>query len=203
MTAAVALREMLKLLEEHELFHCKERITRAQHEARVIVREAHRSARSRMHRNIAELRRRTEREIALAEAELNTAVRRHRQRREQALIAAGWEPLTAALARRWRNPAARSRWTASLVERALATLPRGPWRVAHPPGWPEAERKGLIAALQEKLGDAPALVGDETVTAGLRLCAQGTCLDGTLEGMLADRTAIEAMLLAALQVSGC
>jgi hypothetical protein len=189
---AAALAEMLRLVEDHERARCREIAAQAQNDVRDLLREAHAAARLRMHRHVQDLKHFRDRETARARAELETAHRRHRQRCDRVLLEAGWALLRPVLAARWREPAARRRWVERLAREALARLPRGDWTVVCPADWDRAER----AALAQELGTAPTWQETPDVSAGLRFCAGGACLDGTLEGLLADRAAIEAMLLA-------
>lgn len=196
---ATALVEMLKLVEDHELARCREIMARAQHEARQLLRAAHAEARQRMRRHAQELKQRRDRERSRAEAELATARRQHRQRGDRALLDAGWAQLRQALAARWQAPTARRRWIENLARQALARLPRGSWTVSHPAAWDRTEREALAKQLASVLGAAPAWTGDRDIAAGLRFCVGGACLDGTLDGLFADRAAVEAMLLAGLR----
>ncbi len=196
---AATLVEMLKLVEDHELARCREIMARAQREARQLLREAHAAARERMHRHAQELKYLRNRERGRAQAELATAHRQHRQRGDRALLDSGWAQLRQALAARWQEPAARRRWVESLTRQALARLPRGSWTVICPATWDRTEREAPTKQLASVLGTAPAWIEDRNVAAGLRFCAGGACLDGTLAGMLADRAAVEAMLLAELR----
>ena len=68
---------------------------------------------------------------------------------------------------------------------------------AHPADWPAGERE---RALRTVAADAPpTCVVDPTVTAGLRVACGGIVLDGTLEGLLADRFEVEARLVQRLE----
>ncbi len=196
---ATALIEMLKLVEDHELARCREVMARAQREARQLLREAHAAARERMHRHAQELKYLRNRERGRAQAELATAHRQHRQRGDRALLDAGWTQLRQALVARWQAPAARRRWIDNLARAALARLPRGSWTVTCPATWDRTEREALAKQIASALGTAPAWFEDRSVAAGLQFCVGGACLDGTLDGLLADRAAVEAMLLAELR----
>ncbi|MBM4443082.1 MAG: hypothetical protein FJ027_21940, partial [Candidatus Rokubacteria bacterium] len=117
------------------------------------------------------------------------------QRRGAAQLRETWQLLPGALLRRWEKPEWRERWTASAAERALAVLAPRDWRIAHPPGWPEPERQQFAKLVSAKLESPPAFGPDAKIRAGLRIRAGDTVLDATLEGMLAERPAVEARLL--------
>ena len=118
----------------------------------------------------------------------------HARRRAVALLAAAWPRLPAALQWLWRQPDTRAAWTSRLAQVARGMLAADGWRIAHPPGWAEAERQAFAAGIA-----APAeFSAGEDIEAGLRICRGGNCVDGTLQALLADRRAIEARLLARL-----
>ncbi len=199
MTTDAALQDMLKLVERHEREHCRAAMARAQQEADALIEQARRDAHARMRQFIREIKQHTARELAQAEAALQTAKRRHQQRLDFALLESSRERLRAALLNRWHEHRGRAEWVDDLVRQALAVLPPAKWQITHPGYWPAAERKQLAERLAKRLGDEPEFLEAKDVTGGLRLCAQGACLDGTLEALLADRRAIEARLLAELQ----
>ena len=191
-----AMSALLKLVADDEQRRCREILARAEAGAQMTLREAQRAARARVRENVQALKQERRQALALATAELDTARRQHQQRRDQALLEAAWQPLQAALAARWRDASARSRWVDGLVLRALTRLPRGLWRVEHPSDWPAAERSRFVSVLSAALGQEPQLHVAADITAGLRVHAGSAQLDGTLAGLLSDRRAIEALLLA-------
>ncbi len=193
-----ALEGMLRLVGERERREREAILAQARAEARRIVAEARSEARKRVRRDVEEMRRWMRREIGRAEAAFETAKRRHRSRCDAALLEAGWGRLREALAARWRDPAGRRAWVEMLLRDALARLPKTAWDITHPPDWPEAERTALTQRLQGALGHPPRFHPSPDSSAGLKLCAGGACLDGTLEGMLLDRHGIEGRLLAEL-----
>jgi hypothetical protein len=85
-----------------------------------------------------------------------------------------------------------------IVATARDSLPQGAWSIHHPADWPPGERDALLDRLEVSLGARPRALADAGLSAGLRVCVDATCLDGSLEGMLAERTAIESRLLAEL-----
>lgn len=193
-----ALDEMLKLVAEQERKECEAIGARAHEEAQGLIHGAHRAARRRMHENLAEIRQLMRREQNQAQAALETAKRQHQQRCDFALLESGWPRLRAALSKRWQDPALRRQWCDALIEQARAALPRGTWQVHHPANLSEAERQHLAQALKSASG-APAQCHAETkISAGLKLCCEGACLDGTLEGTLRDHASLQAQLLAKL-----
>ncbi|MCC6610228.1 MAG: hypothetical protein IT515_11235 [Burkholderiales bacterium] len=163
--------------------------------ARAVLKESHERARRAVRAAFLEARLRTEERIVMLQARVATARRLHRQQRAAEILAAQWHSLPAALAQRWRDPAARRRWAAHAARDALGRLPREGWRIAHPAEWQEAERTALAAMLAADLGAPPAFVADASIQAGLRINAGHNVVDATLDGLLSDRDAIGAQLL--------
>jgi hypothetical protein len=192
-TQAEALLEELRR-DQHE--RCRDLIQAAHAEAADLVRQAWRQARARMHQAVQEERNRFALSLRKAEAQLETEARRRDQAYRMHLLAEGWGLLQDALRHRWAQPAARRLWCAAVVEQALERLLAGRWQIEHPAGWDPAELGDLARALGERAGGAPAFHARDDIQAGLRIRAGGACLDGTIRGLLVDRSDIEGRLLA-------
>lgn len=190
---AVALLETLR---GHVEQRCRELRDAAERDAAALLREARRGARVRMHQAIQAERKQSERKIQMAVAGLETVRRQRRQEKAKHLLEQGWEPLREALRRRWQEPAARRLWCRSLVEQALGALGSGDWRIEHPADWKPAELGELTHKMAERAGSEPTFAARRNLAAGLRISAAGACLDGTIDGLLADRAEIEGLLLA-------
>lgn len=199
MNTAERTRALLALVDEYRDRKRAELLGRAREEARATAVEAFRLARSRVHEAIAAERKRDAAAVAAAEAQLHTRRRLAHQAREAALAEAGWQRLRSALSARWGEPAARRRWAETHLERASAVLPRGAWEVRHAPGWPEAERRAIAARVAQRDGPTVAFVAEPSIPAGFRVRAGYNTLDATLDGLLADRKAIEGRLLHRLE----
>jgi hypothetical protein len=196
------MRALLALVAEYREARRAELLGKAYAEARAALAATSRQARSRVHEAIAAERKRYAADVSAAEAQLHTRRRLAHQAREAAMVAAGWERLRSALSARWTDPDGRRRWAATHLERALEVLPRDAWEVRHPPGWPEAERRELAARVVGRDGPAVAFVAEPSIAAGFRVRAGHNTLDATLDGLLADRKAIEGRLLHRLERAG-
>ena len=166
--------------------------------ARATVAQAHAGARARMRAAFAEERDRMDTRVAAAEAMLATKRRLALQRRAAALLVAGWQRLPQALAAAWRDDVARRAWVDRIAAEARAALPGGAWRIVYAPGWPDAERDAFAAALAASMA-VPELAVDPRLVAGLKIAADGNVIDGTDEGLLADRAEIGGLLLRELE----
>ena len=121
------------------------------------------------------------------------------QHRSAAFLAEGWQRLPLALAARWKAPETRQAWVAAVVAQARSALPNATLRIAHPPDWPRDEREALAARVAGEFGSTPTLVPDPSITAGLRITAGANVIDGTRDGLCADRAEIGARLLHELE----
>lgn len=187
---------LVEELRRDERRRCRELTEAARAEAAAMVRQARRGARERMHKAVQEERSRISRSLQKAEAQLQTHARQRHQARAMQLIKEGWSPLQAALRRRWADPASRRLWCDALVAEALERLGPDAWQVEHPAGWDPAELGEALGDVSGRTGGRPAFVARDEIQAGLRICAGSACLDGTIEGLLADRADVEGRLLA-------
>jgi hypothetical protein len=187
---------LLEELRQDEKRRCRELIKAAETEATVLVRQARRDATTRMHKAVQEERSRASRSLQKAAAQLQTRARRRHQVHARQIAKESWGLLPDALRRRWADPAARRLWCDVVVTEALQRLGPDTWQVEHPVGWDPAELGELLGDLGDGMGDRLAFVARDDFPAGLRICAGSACLDGTIDGLLADRDHIEGQLLA-------
>ncbi len=157
---------------------CRRLREEAEAEARRILKEAYREGRKRLHQAVEEERARARKELQAVQAKLETAQRRHHQRRLAILLEEGKEALRHRLLEAWHDPEKRTLWVMRMGERAVGLL-HGAIQVYHPPSWPEEEHGALAERMQRAVAFSP----DKDIEAGIRLCAQGACLDGTVEGL--------------------
>jgi len=190
------VRQLLEVVARHRDERCNELLGQARREAAQVIRQAHAEARARMHLSVQGVREERRQRLAAAEAQRQTRRRRRRQGADLWLLAAAWQPLRKALLARWSQEAARRHWIDFLVGQAGALLVATDWQIEHPLDWPAQERAALEERLAGQLGRHPEFIPREEITAGLRICANGTCVDATLEGLLRDQPRIESLLLA-------
>jgi|GEM_PF-418662 len=189
---------LLGVVDEYRDRECRTVLERAQYDATTLARRAHAEARQRVHQIVVTERQRATAAIRAAQAELQTARRHYRRRRDLALLDLAWPRLEAALRQRWDEPEARRRWVEDLVGAAIQRLPAGPWTLTHPPSWPATERDAVVAQVATACGQPPRLIADEEMAAGLLITSGTTTLDGSIDGFLADRSTVAARLLALL-----
>jgi len=193
------LKHLLEVVEQHRQGRCNELLQDAQSEARQHVKQAFGEARGRMHQEVLDLRERYRQQLTAVKAQQQTRIRKQQQQTDQALLATLWQPLHEALLRRWQQPDTRRIWIQQLVRQATATLVSTDWEIEHPVSWPEQERTVLESQLNKK--DSNLVVSFsacESFQTGLRINTEGACIDGTMEGLLRDKSRIEARLLAGI-----
>ncbi len=188
----------MALIDDYRRGECQRLHDNARREAATLLRQARREARARVHRAVLRERETAASRIRAAQVALEARRRVSRQRRNMALLAAAWPRLAPALRERWQAVEGRRVWVHAALEEALRQLPVGRWRIRHPQDWPPDERSRVAAELEQRLGAAPELLYDETLEAGLVFQSGSGTLDASLTGLLADREAVEARILAVL-----
>lgn len=171
----------------------------ARAKANAFLAQAHADARGRMREAFREERERHDARVAAARANLQTRRRLALQQRAASFLAAAAMRLPDELACRWQSPGSRTAWVEAVVANAKPLLPRGAWHVSHAPDWPISERDAKTIELAAALGVAPTCGAIASIRAGLKIGADGNVVDGTLDGLLADRAEIGARLLNLLE----
>jgi hypothetical protein len=192
------LRHLLAVVERNRDARCTALLEDARSQARQLITTAWQDARARLHNRILATREQARQHLGAAEAREHTRLRLARHDADRALLARAWEPLGEELRHRWQQDSGRQPWIDGLVGQAADALTETNWRIEHPPDWPESERNELQARLAAEPGLVPEFRADPEITAGLRIRAATTCVDGTVEGLLRGRTRIEALILATL-----
>jgi hypothetical protein len=201
MTLQRRAQALLDLVEADRSAQCEAIAAEARARAAAIVAAARADARARIRELFADERRRTHERVVAAQAKLDTRRRLHAQQRTAALLDLGWRRLPEALRGRWLADRTRRAWIDAVVALAARVLPRAPWRITHEPGWPLEERRTVGERIASEVGVAPAFVADPGIAAGITIRTSGNVIDGTLEGLLADRAEVGAKLLRHLEQS--
>ncbi len=192
------LRHLLEVVKQHRDERCAEILQQAAEQAGQVITQAHQEARSRMQQAVADARGTLHRQLVSAEARRQTQRRQRRHQADKAQLDDAWPQLRDALARRWQEPANRRHWVDALLAQAAAVLVDPHWLIEHPCDWPTQERAAVEAQLREQCSEEPRFAAQPDITAGLRISASGACVDGSVEGLLRERAAIEAELLAGI-----
>ena len=188
-----------QLVQDQENQYCQKVLEDAQTSARQIVGHAHQQARLRMHAAVEEERFQARHQLDTARAQRQTQARQAEHKAALLMLQDGWEQLNEGLVARWQAAEARQGWIEGLLQQAMASLPRCRWHIEHPPLWPEQEREALAEKIRQHCAQEPSFEALASIQAGLHIHSDGAHLDGSHRGLVADRNAIEARLLAIIQ----
>ncbi|MDZ7653855.1 MAG: hypothetical protein U5L03_15535 [Burkholderiaceae bacterium] len=190
---------LLAVVADYRAQRCAELLDPAHAQARALLTSALREARRRVRTAIGEERKRLAVAVAAAAAQLATERRLVTQRRAAERLALGWTALRAALQARWRDPATRQAWTEAHLARVhhvLQTADRAAgWTLTGPVDWPHGEQARVVQALRAHGAATVQCATDPLLAAGFRVQAGHNVLDATLDGLLADRAAVQGRLL--------
>jgi hypothetical protein len=193
---AAQLQHLLAVVEQRRNERCREVLDKARDQARQVIKQAYHDERERMHGELVELRQKLRQQMVSLAARRETRKRQQRQRADEELLVRSWQLLHEALLHRWRDAMMRRRWVEDVVQQAASVLIDHHWIIEHPTDWPAEERLALQQLLEQRSERALHFEGQPKIAAGLRICAGGACVDASVDGLLRERLAIEAVLLA-------
>lgn len=191
----VQVDSLLDELKRQEARRCQEILTAAERAARDLTAATRHELRRKRRQAVADERQRRRHALLEAASRIETRAQSSAHARYKKVLDTAWPRLLAALEDRWRQPDSRWAWCEMLVDEAAASLGRSSWTVEHPPDWNAGDESRLLAASDDRAVAAPTFVGDPCIRAGVRIRVEDACLDGTLDGLLADRRAVEAQIL--------
>lgn len=189
------LRELQALRDRH----CRQVLEVARRQVADLLKPAFQAARQRARIALTEERARLRQKIQSAEARLRTARLQVGHQRQVQLLHLAYVELQRTLLARWLNAEGRAQWVAALLDAALERMPPpAGWEIRHPTDWDPAEIEVARCYLGDRGLASPSFVPDPGLRAGLRIHCAGVVLDGSAAGLTADRSAIDARLLALL-----
>ncbi|MDE2148459.1 MAG: hypothetical protein KGJ55_01245 [Gammaproteobacteria bacterium] len=195
-----ALAGLLTHIREEVARECAEIENRTEAQIRDILRDARRQARQRVVRALAAQRAELDSRCASERAAVETRLRRRHQQLSRQALDQGWGLLHAELIRRWQSAPERQEWAQAALRSAQSRLVARCWRVHCPPDWPIAQRQAASAAIGTEAVKLQ-WQDDPAMACGLRIAADGACVDATPAGLLAQRDRIEGRLLAAIEAA--
>ncbi len=187
---------VLDALRSQQETRCREIESAAARKAEQLLADTRRRMRVRVHRAVTEERRRRETALRESRHRIETASRRRVQEHYRKFLQDAAPLLRAELEQRWRDAETRRSWCEMLLGEAADRLPADRWTIEHPGDWSGDDAQWLEQAFAARELPQPAFVEDEDIAAGLRVRLGPACLDATLDGLLANRPAVEARLLA-------
>ena len=186
---------LLEEVKRQEGRRCREIITAAKRSARDLKEETRRELHRKRRQAIADERQRRRHALLEATSRIETREQSSAHARYVKVLDSAWPRLETALEDRWRQPDGRRAWCEMLVDEAQAALGRGSWTVEHPADWNADDESRLGAACDARAFPAPTFLADPGIRAGMRIRLDDACLDGTVDGLLADRRSVEARIL--------
>lgn len=178
---------------------CREIMSSASRKAAQLLADSRRRMRERVHAAVVEERQRHETALLESRHRIETAARRAVQQHYREFLHDTVPLLGEELERRWRDPQTRRAWCEMLIGEAADRIDATTWTVEHAGDWSRDDTRWLEQAFAARELPPPELHEDPDIVAGLRVRLGPACLDATRDGLLADRHAVEAMLLAALE----
>lgn len=199
---AETVEHLLGIVVENREKRCTEVRNNAWQQAREIIRQAHTKSRARMHRHINALRDKQRQRVSSAIARNQTLLRQQHQKADRAIIDMAWPMLREAMQALWNVTASRQNWLDAVMASAADRLLQPDIRIEHSLNMSEQELSRIKQQWFKSNGNEPDLLGCEDIDAGIRIIAQGTVIDATLDGLLKQRTSIEALLMARVKQGG-
>jgi hypothetical protein len=196
------LEHLLGVVVESREKRCQQLRDDAQQQARAIIRQAYSKGRVRMHHHIDALREKYRLRVTAAVARNQTLLRRQHQKEDRATLDAAWPLLHEAMLALWGDPVSRYKWLDAAITGASAGLREHDWCIEHPPGLSGEDIERINLAFSHEQGRGPELSACDDIEAGIRIIARGTVIDATLNGLLQQKTAIEARMIARIRQQG-
>jgi len=170
---------------------------RSQSDAQVeeILRAARAEARESLHQAVGRERARMSQGLRQAQARAELETRQRAQRETLTLLQHMWQRIGATLEARWREKQGRGVWLAAALQDAAQLLGGRAWRIEHPAGLALEERQRALTQAGAGGDQDVEWHPEPQLRVGLRVRTSGACLDATIEGLLVDREAVEALFL--------
>jgi hypothetical protein len=198
---AETVEHLLGIVIENREERCAQLRENARQQASKIVQQAHTKSRARMHRHVIALREKHSQRVSSAVARNQTLLRQQHQKADRAIADRAWPLLREAMQALWGRADTRRKWLDAVITNTAARLLHSDLRIEHPAALSEHEL-GWIKQQIDNEGKRAKLQVCEDIEAGVRIVAEGTVIDATLDGLLKQKTTIEAMLIARIKRAG-
>ena len=193
------LEHLLGVVVENREKRCQQMRDNACQQATEITRTAYAKGRVRMHHHTEALREKSRQRVASANARNQTLLRQQRQKADRAVLDVAWPQLREAMLVLWRDPASRHKWLEAAISSASKNLRLHGWHIEHPSDMSVEDKERIKLAFIHGKGKHPKLSARDDIEAGIRITVKGTVIDATLDGLLQQKTAIEARLIARIK----
>jgi hypothetical protein len=193
------LEHLLGVVVENREKRCSEVREKTAGEVSDIIHLAYQRSRARMHSHIVALREKYRVRAAAALARNQTRMRQQQQKHDHEVLTTAWPMLRESMLALWKDPESRRTWLENAVSNAKEILLQHEWHIEHPVDFDSDEHKWLKHAMTGSRQKGHKLTATDDIEAGIRIRANGTVVDATLEGLLRHRLAIEAELIARIK----
>ncbi|WP_455366238.1 hypothetical protein [Kaarinaea lacus] len=190
------VQRLLEIVKEYQQQKCDELLDHAHKRSREIIRQAFHNARLRLHHDIQDSRRNMQDELSATRAKQHTFLMQQKHREDQEFLNQAWNILADKLQERWQDSQLRQLWVQNIILTSLKMLPGENWQVACPADWPRIEQDEFIKAVSGSGKRQISFNSSADIVAGIRVSADAAMVDGTLQGLMADRGRIESDMLA-------
>lgn len=190
------MEHLLEVIRHYQDERCKKILAQTKADIKAIYQNAYCEARQRLHQNIVSSRTEMQAQIAAARARAVTELKMTHNRAVCDMLVKMRAELEQALERRWQSAESRQQWLSRIILQALEILPAGNWILKHPSDLNIKEKEFIQTQIKSQAGIKLKLEEVVNMTAGVSISSQGAVVDGTLQGLLTDRTRIEAEFLA-------
>jgi vacuolar-type H+-ATPase subunit E/Vma4 len=190
------MEHLLEVIRHYQDEQCKKILAQTKSDIKAIYRNAYSEARQRLHQNIVSSRTEMQAQIAAARARAVTESKMTHNKAVCDMLVAMRAELEQALERRWKSAESRQQWLSRVILQALEILPAGNWILKHPSDLNSKEKEFIKTKINPQTGIKLKLEKIVNMTAGISISSEGAVVDGTLQGLLTDRTRIEAEFLA-------
>ena len=193
------LEHLLGVVLENREQRCTDVSENTHAQAQEILKLAHTRVRARLQRHILILREKYRTSISAAQARNHILIRQRNQKADSVCLETAWPILREALLTLWKAPESRLLWINAAISNASSTLLGTDWRIEYPRDFTDEENELLKQLLRDKYGRDPELAAGNDIEAGIRILAHRTVVDATLEGVLQQKSHIEAILIARIK----
>ncbi len=194
---AETLEHLLGVVVENREKRCQQVRDQAHQQAAEIIAQAYKRSRGRLHRHIVALREKSRDRVASARARNQTLLRQQHHKEERAILDVAWPMLRSTMQALWETPETRYRWIEAAVANAEQLLIQGGWHIEHPADFDREDRDRLEQMLDPDTN--PGFSTSDDIEAGIRITVNGTVIDATLAGLLKQKIAIEARMIARIK----
>jgi len=189
---------LLDVVSRYEKEQCQSILEQANEQAKKIAKEAYQNARQRTTRSFEQMRSQSFQDLKIAEASLQTEARLARHKLDEAFLEKAWEQLRESLCNRWKEPGFKQNWIAELIRQGSSALIARDWTVDYSSSFSDDDVRWLKTSFDAVDLDSISFNPQPDIDAGIRICADGACIDGTIEGVLTQRDRIEEIFLASI-----